>query len=173
MRFILAARASGTTRCCPFRHNLDSAIRAIRQYAPMTPIAQAVHRPVGLIDVRSGESLELEHLIGRRLLAVSGIANPRRFEATLTQLRALVAAHHVFPDHHHYVPADLAAIGRAATHIGASLVVTTEKDMVKLIRLNVVKAGVPLYALSISLELIEGAELLDTMLGRLLNPSTL
>jgi len=151
--------------------NLDSVIRTIRRYAPIVPIARAVHRPIGLIDLRSDGPLELGHLVGRRLLAVSGIADPSRFERTLTQLGALVAAHHVFPDHHHYAQVDVETIGRAAARAGASLVVTTEKDMVKLMRLKLVKVGVPLYALSISLELTEGADLLDTMLSRLLNPS--
>jgi tetraacyldisaccharide 4'-kinase len=151
--------------------DVDPAIRAIRQYAPIVPIVRAVHRPVSLIDVRSEEHLGLERLTGQRLLAVSGIANPSRFEATLGQLGAFVAARHVFPDHHRYEPADLQIINRAAKRIGASMVVTTEKDMVKLTRLDCAQVGAPLYALSISLELLEGAEVLDVMLSRLVQPS--
>ncbi|MDE2484597.1 MAG: tetraacyldisaccharide 4'-kinase [candidate division NC10 bacterium] len=151
--------------------DLDSAIQAIRRYAPIVPIALAVHRPVSLIDVRSGERLGLERLTGRRLLAVSGIANPSRFEATLIQLGAFVAAHHIFPDHHRYAPVDLEIINRAANSVGASMVVTTEKDMVKLTSLNVTTMGAPLYALSISLELTEGADVLDAILSRLVTPS--
>ncbi|MDE2058951.1 MAG: tetraacyldisaccharide 4'-kinase [candidate division NC10 bacterium] len=153
------------------RRDVDLAIRAIRQYAPIAPIARAVHRPVSLIDVGSEERVGLERLTGQRLLAVSGIANPSRFEMTLVRLGAVVAAHHVFPDHHRYVPADLEIINRAAKNIGASMVVTTEKDMVKLVGLDCAQVGAPLYALSISLELIEGAEVLDGMLSRLVKPS--
>lgn len=149
----------------------DVAIRAIRPYAPVAPIVRAVHRPVALVDGRSEARLGFEHLVGRRLLAVSGIASPSRFEAMLVQLGACVAAHRIFPDHHRYTSDDLTIIYAAAQDVGASMVVTTEKDMVKLAHLNVVKAGVPLYALSISLELIEGAELLDAMLNRLMRPS--
>ncbi|MBZ0168126.1 Tetraacyldisaccharide 4'-kinase [Candidatus Methylomirabilis lanthanidiphila] len=149
----------------------DAAIRAIRQYTPVAPIVRAVHRPVALVDGGSEERSGLERLRGRRLLAVSGIAHPGRFEATLVQLGACVAAHRIFPDHHRYTSADLKIIHAAAEDVGASMVVTTEKDMVKLARLNVVRGGVPLYALSISLELIEGAELLDAMLNRLMRPN--
>jgi tetraacyldisaccharide 4'-kinase len=151
--------------------DVDPAIRAIRQYAPIAPIAKAVHRPVSLIDVRSEERLGLERLTGQRLLAVSGIANPSRFEATLVQLGAFVAAHHRFPDHHRYAPVDLEIINRAATSVGASMVVTTEKDMVKLSRLDCTRVGASLYALSISLELTEGADAVDSALGRLVTPS--
>ncbi len=147
--------------------DLDRAIQVVRRYAPTAPIALAVHRPVDLIDVRSGERLSLERLDGQRLLAVSGIATPRRFQATLVRLGAIVAAHRIFPDHHHYASADLAMINAAVGQVGASMIVTTEKDMVKLTRLDLMKVGAPLYALSISLELVEGAEVLDAMLSRL------
>ncbi len=151
--------------------DVDSAIRAIRQYAPAAPIARAVHRPVNLIDVRSQDRVGLERLTGQRLLAVSGIANPSRFEAMLGQLGARVAAHRIFPDHHRYTPADLELIGRAAKDGGASMVVTTEKDMVKLAHLDIAQVDTPLYALSISFELLEGADLLEAMLNRLVQPS--
>lgn len=151
--------------------DLDPAIQAIRRYAPTTPIAMAVHRPLGLIDVSGGERLGLERLTGQRLLAASGIANPSRFEATLVQLGAFVVARRVFPDHHRYSTADLESINEAARKSGASMVVTTEKDMVKLTCLDLAKAEVPFYALSISLELVEGVEVLDAMVSRLLKLS--
>jgi tetraacyldisaccharide 4'-kinase len=151
--------------------DVDSAIRAIRQYAPAAPIARAVHRPISLIDVRSEDRVGLERLTGQRALAVSGIANPSRFEAMLGQLGARVAAHRIFPDHHRYTSADLEFISRAAKDGGASIVVTTEKDMVKLAYLDIARVDAPLYALSISCELLEGAELLEAMLSRLVKPS--
>lgn len=151
--------------------DVDSAIRAIRQYAPAAPIAKAVHRPVSLIDVTNEDRVGLERLTGRRLLAVSGIANPSRFEAMLGRLGARVAAHQIFPDHHRYTSADLEFIGRAAKDSGASMVVTTEKDMVKLAHLDIAQVDAPLYALSIFFELLEGTELLEGMLSRLVKPS--
>lgn len=149
----------------------DRAERAIRQYAPAAPIVRATHQPVALVDGRNETTAGLDRLLGQRLLAVSGIANPSRFEAALVRLGAHVAAHRIFPDHHRYTPADLKNIYAAAEGVGASMVVTTEKDMVKLARLNVVEKNVPLYALSISLEFIEGAERLDAMLNRLMRPN--
>jgi tetraacyldisaccharide 4'-kinase len=151
--------------------DLDPAIQAIRRYAPTTPIALAVHRPIGLIDVSGGERLGLERLTGQRLLAASGIANPSRFEATLVQLGAFVVARRIFPDHHRYSTADLESINEAARKSGASMVVTTEKDMVKLTYLDLAKVEAPFYALSISLELVEGAEALDAMVSRLVKLS--
>jgi len=53
----------------------------------------------------------------------------------------------------------------------AACMVTTEKDMVKLTRLNLEKMVTPLYALAISLEMLEGEEALDRMLTCLLGAS--
>jgi tetraacyldisaccharide-1-P 4'-kinase len=53
------------------------------------------------------------------------------------------------------------------------MVVTTEKDMVKLAHLDIAQVDTPLYALSISFELLEGADLLEAMLSRLVQPSAL
>ena len=152
--------------------DLDSIRQTIGRYAPTAPIALAAHRPVGLIGARGEERLSPERLDGQRLVAFSGIANPRGFEKTLVQLGAVVLAHHVFPDHYVYSAADLQALSAAARKAGASLMVTTEKDMVKLTHLDLGNEAVGLYALSISLELLEGAEMLDRMLNRLVNPST-
>jgi tetraacyldisaccharide 4'-kinase len=70
--------------------------------------------------------------IGRRIVAVAGIARPERFFAALRADGWDVAAELVFRDHHWYTPKDLAAIARAALDARADLVMTTEKDAVRL-----------------------------------------
>jgi len=97
-------------------------------------------------------------------VAFSGIGNPSGFEATLVRLGAVVLAHHVFPDHYVYSAADLEALSTAAMKSHASMMVTTEKDMVKLMGLNIGKMVTPLYALAISLEMLEGEDALERML---------
>lgn len=145
----------------------NAAKQAVRRYAPTAPIALAVHRPLGLIAPHGEERLPPEYLDGQRLLAFSGIANPRGFERTLLRLGAVLLAHRVFPDHHLYSAADLQTLSVTARSVGASLMVTTEKDMVKLKGLDQGKDPPPLYALSISLELLDGAETLNSLLSGL------
>jgi tetraacyldisaccharide 4'-kinase len=60
---------------------------------------------------------------GGRVHAVAGIGNPRRFFAHLRRL-GLSAVAHPFPDHHRYLPEDLAFGDGAA-------VIMTEKDAIK------------------------------------------
>ena len=150
--------------------DLDGIRQGVRRYAPTAPIVLAVHRPLGLVGP-DGETLPLRRLDGERLVAFSGIGNPGSFEATLLRLGATVLAHHIFPDHYAYSAADLEALSSAAKVVGASMAVTTEKDMVKLVRLQQGSRAVPLYALSIGLELAEGAATLDRMLNDVLQPS--
>ncbi|MGH7410223.1 MAG: tetraacyldisaccharide 4'-kinase [Candidatus Methylomirabilis sp.] len=150
--------------------DLDAIRQDLRRHAPTAPIVLAIHRPLGLIGPHC-EALPLCRLEGERLVAFSGIGNPSSFEATLVRLGAHVLAHHVFPDHYAYSPADLEAISAAAKVAGASMVVTTEKDMIKLTRLNLEDKSMPLYALSITLELVEGAATLERMLDGALRSS--
>jgi tetraacyldisaccharide 4'-kinase len=64
-----------------------------------------------------------EQLAGKRLHAVAGIGNPRRFFAQLEAL-GLAASAHAFPDHHPYRPDELA-------FADCDFVLMTEKDAVK------------------------------------------
>jgi len=150
--------------------DLDAIRQDLRRYAPTAPVIAAAHRPLGLIGP-DGEALPLCRLEGEHLVAFSGIGNPGRFEATLVRLGAHVLAHHIFPDHYAYSPADLEALSGASRVAGASMMVTTEKDMTKLTRLNLRDKLMPLFALSIALELVEGAATLDGMLDGVLRSS--
>jgi tetraacyldisaccharide 4'-kinase len=69
---------------------------------------------------------------GHRVVAVAGIARPERFFTALQEqgyelLRALP-----FPDHHWFAATDLDRIRAAVRDTGADLVVTTEKDAVRM-----------------------------------------
>lgn len=67
--------------------------------------------------------------------ACAGIAGPEGFFAAARQ-HATVAGTRTFRDHHPYSARDLAAIFREAEAAGASAVLTTEKDYVRLLPLR-------------------------------------
>jgi tetraacyldisaccharide 4'-kinase len=95
-------------------------------------------------------------LAGRRVAAVSGLADPAGFRRTLEAEGAIVAANLAFPDHHEYSDADLGAIADAARNAGASAVIVTMKDLVKIERFAATPA--PLYALELGVALEPGDE---------------
>jgi tetraacyldisaccharide 4'-kinase len=68
---------------------------------------------------------------GARVLAVAGIARPERFFRALRAQGWNVVAELRFPDHHWYSIKDLAEINNAAQESHARIVVTTEKDAVR------------------------------------------
>jgi tetraacyldisaccharide-1-P 4'-kinase len=82
-----------------------------------------------------------------RVLLVTAIAQPERFEADVHTLGFDVAGTMIFPDHHDYPEEDLTEIEEALADLGADAVLTTAKDRVKLLgRLDVPVAELPIRA---------------------------
>ena len=71
-------------------------------------------------------------LKGARVVAVSGLGNPRGFEKMLESLDVEIIAHHEYPDHAHYALADGVRLVSSLQRTGADFILTTEKDAVKL-----------------------------------------
>lgn len=67
------------------------------------------------------------------VFAFAGIASPERFFTDLTKAGYRVAGTRVFRDHHPYSPRDLDALIAASRAAGADVLVTTEKDLVRLL----------------------------------------
>lgn len=66
------------------------------------------------------------------VVAVAGIARPRRFLDDLTASGWTVADALIFRDHHRFDRGDVSRIARRVRETGASLVLTTEKDVMRL-----------------------------------------
>jgi tetraacyldisaccharide 4'-kinase len=142
--------------------------RAERAAGPLR-WAEARHAPRDLIDAE-GESSPLDGLAGRKVAAFCGIGNPEGFRRTLAQLGVAPIGFRAFPDHHPYPRADVEDLARWAAGLGADLALTTQKDSVKL---RVPALGpVPLRALRIGLELLEGYDALDAALAAVLPPGS-
>lgn len=107
------------------------ALATVRKWNPSAPVFTARFKPAGLYD-DSGAPVEGSVLEERRCLAVCGIAQPEGFAATLLELNISAEQILAFRDHQRYKARDLARIERAARATGASWIVTTEKDAVKL-----------------------------------------
>jgi len=76
---------------------------------------------------------DAEKLRGKRVVAFAGIANNEQFFESLRAAGADVAEARGFPDHHRYRPGDVPE---------GEIVVTTEKDAVKLDRGDIVTVGI-------------------------------
>jgi len=69
---------------------------------------------------------------GRRVVAVAGIARPQRFFGSLNALGWDVVRELRFRDHHRFSSADMSRIAAAARESSADLILTTEKDAVRM-----------------------------------------
>jgi tetraacyldisaccharide 4'-kinase len=142
--------------------------QAIRQEAERVagPLrwVEARHAPRDLVGTGVvGEPLD--GLNSRRVAAFCGIGNPDGFRRTLDHLGIEAVGFRTFPDHHPYHASDVESLIRWAQDLRIDLVLTTQKDLVKL---RVERLGpVPLRALRIGLEVLEGIELLEESLGSL------
>jgi tetraacyldisaccharide 4'-kinase len=110
--------------------------------------------PSGLVSVMTGETKPLSALRGADVLAFSGIARPASFVSLLRSLGADVKAEVAYPDHYAYGSSDLAAIMQRATDSRVGMIVTTEKDAVRLKSL----APDGIVALRIELKIVENEE---------------
>lgn len=118
-------------------------------------------RPGDLITVDGGRLARASILAGKRVVAVAGVAAPEGFEGMLDDLGARRIASLRYEDHHRYDAADRGRIETAAA--GADLIVTTEKDMVKLRALF--GSNPRLVALRLVAELIGAGPLLERIFG--------
>jgi tetraacyldisaccharide 4'-kinase len=84
---------------------------------------------------------------GVKVFLVTAIARPERFVATARDLGFEITGELRFPDHHPYPAQSLERIAEAFRSSGATAVLTTAKDGVKLLgRLNVPLAELPVRA---------------------------
>jgi tetraacyldisaccharide 4'-kinase len=119
-------------------------------------VLHAAARPLALVRSSCGAWTESPlDLRDRRVVAVSGLADPHGFSAILRDRGAMVVKTFEYPDHYRYSPTDWLEILNAAQ--GAELVVTTEKDLVKLERFSPALAS--LYAVRLEVVMDEPDEL--------------
>lgn len=102
----------------------------IKGLNPLALILTSIHLPLCLINSQGNDSYPLSLIKGKTILACSGIGSPESFEHSLRQFEPEQIIPLRFPDHHLYDSACLMRIKEMAK--GADMVVTTEKDMVRL-----------------------------------------
>jgi len=124
---------------------------------PGAPDPRLVRCASGLVSEYRGFVAPLERLRGRGVVAVAGIARPERFFALIEEAGAHITQRLCFDDHHSYTARDWLRIAEAAG--AADLVVTTEKDLVKLRRHA--GADAQLFALRLSVDVEDGETLLE------------
>lgn len=129
------------------------------------PSFRGVHRPQCLVAAGTGRTLPLDRLRGTKVAAFAGLGRPEAFHRSLKSLGADLVAFRVFADHHPYSAADAEALGRFARESGAALIVTTEKDAVRLAAFPAFLAE--LLLLRVGMEISPAASFQELIFSRL------
>jgi tetraacyldisaccharide 4'-kinase len=147
LREPISALARGSacilTRCPPAAVEGEfPPLAAIKRLLPDGPVFTSIHTPycylvkkgqkippVGVSDFLSSRGMA--EVKNRKIFAFSGIARNDDFRQTLDALGFNTTGFLEFPDHHRYSRKDLEAVFRLAENSKADLLVTTEKDYVR------------------------------------------
>ncbi len=137
--------------------------RTVGSLAPGIPIVETRMRLAELWDVSTERPVRAADIRGGTAFAVAGIADPDDFRETLRELGFHVVGLHAFADHHEFTDDDIAGLDEELDEFGASVVLTTEKDAV---RLRGWRPRVPLVAVGIDIEVTRGESLVRDALRR-------
>lgn len=86
------------------------------------------------LEIQTKKAQGLDFVKGKRVLLISAIARPEIFENMCVELGSIVVDHLRFRDHHDYRSKDIQKINNSAKLAAADIILTTEKDGVKLQR---------------------------------------
>jgi tetraacyldisaccharide 4'-kinase len=132
--------------------------RKLAALAPRATIHQAAHVPVCVIDAQ-GREQPPQTLAGKKVFAFCGLGNPESFFETVVRLGPELVGKLALDDHAAYDATTLDSIVRAARACGAEMLLTTQKDFVKLRSLP---CNMEIRQLAVRMEITQGRqELLD------------
>ncbi len=160
------------TRC---DQALDSELngleRKLRVIYPGIIIARSAHAPVRA-ESADQNNISIEQLGNKRVFAFCGIGNPEAFLNTIRDLGCELVGSKAFNDHYHYTEDCLSAIQGQAEHLGADLILTTQKDWTKISQLIPADKSLSLAYLAVEIKFLAGKDQLtalieDTLQGKI------
>ena len=148
----------------------DALIQRIRRYNRTAEIIECQHKPLYLQNVFTGERLPLDRLRDTFIGSICGIAAPESFEGGLKKLGAHVDLAKRYIDHHRYSEAELQSFINRCVRRDLQMIVTTEKDAVRMPRLAEAEVRVPIYFLRVEIEILSGHESWEHCVARICKP---
>src|SRR6266550_3788149 len=154
-------------RQAPFGNEL---MLRIRRYNRTAEVIECAHKPLYLQNVFTGDQLPLEALRDAFIGSLCAIAAPESFEGALTKLGAHVDLAKRYIDHHYYTEAELISFINRCIRRDLAMVVTTEKDSVRMPRLPDADLKVPIYFLRVEIDILSGHESWEHCVARICKP---
>ena len=138
-----------------------------------SPAAGIQYQPIELVQLFTGNILELDSIANKPVVAFCGIANPNSFQKILQEIGAQIVNFIVYPNHHIYQRSDFQAIQQKFDSRKAQCIVTTEKDAVRLQSHSKIDAFPydSCYFLRIKINLVSGQSTLHYLLKEKIDSS--
>jgi len=152
------------------KSNGQESLRHLRKFLKRhnhhAPIIECNHVPQYFRHVVDrNDTHPLEWLAGKKVAALCAIAIPESFERYLTDLGGEIVYKEHFADHHRYNGAELERFCKTAQEHGADVMMTTEKDAVRMTELP---AGpLPFYYLRVEIKILSGQENFDECISQI------
>ena len=143
-------------------------LETIREYNSKSEIIECAHQPQFLQSIEDGACYPLDLLKSARIAAFSGIAYPESFENMLRSYGAEIEQNHRFLDHHRFTRSEIKRLYRKAEKAELDMIVTTEKDAVRLY--DDIKPPIPLYFLRLEIDILSGEEDFKVVIARICKP---
>ncbi len=148
----------------------EALIRRMRRYNRTAEIIECAHKPLYLQDVFTGERLPLDRLRDTFIGSICGIAAPESFEGALRKLGAHLDLAKSYIDHHYYTEAELTTFINRCIRRDLAMIVTTEKDAVRMPNLPETELKVPICFLRVEIEILSGHESWEHCVARICKP---
>lgn len=145
----------------------------LNQFNGRAVVVESTHSPQCFIEIEEwykgvrSESIPVDAIHGRRIMAFSAIGNPSSFEQSIIDIGAQVIDAARYPDHHDYTMAEMQLVMQQAVDKDVWALITTEKDAVK-IPSEFIHSDrpLPVYVLDMKVRFHDGYEELMEMIKR-------
>ncbi|ADO76410.1 tetraacyldisaccharide 4'-kinase [Halanaerobium praevalens] len=121
------------------------------------------------VSVASQTEEKIDFLKEKKVFAFSGIGSPEAFQKSIEAAGAKLVSYKIFKDHYNYQKEDLLTLLDQYSASQADLILTTEKDAVKLFDFAEIIGELPFYYLPISLKIEAKKELLEIVKTKIKN----
>ncbi len=149
-------------------NQMEDLASRLGELAPQASVHRAVHRPTGVID-EAGLDVPAQTASRKRAYAFCGLGNPESFLETLAHQGIRVVGSKMLADHVGYDSRRIEAIEADAHRQEAEVLITTQKDYVKL------PAGafdIPVWQLGVEIQITAGRDELVEKINRAARKAT-
>jgi tetraacyldisaccharide 4'-kinase len=129
--------------------------RRLTEVNPVAGIIECIHHPLFLEDVFTGQRSGLDLLKGRKVAALSGIAQPESFEESLVTLGAELVYAKRFADHHRFTQQEILNVINRSKKRQAEAIITTQKDAVRFPKID--RRDLPIFFMRVEIKILAGA----------------